>query len=94
MVHRSLFVIRFLDFAKEAGDSQLTGVTGSCVDILDAVCANQCLGIDGSACKLEDAVHELKNWLNRKASVKLWLPTLNVNAVIEGRMQALSATPY
>lgn len=83
IVHRSLFIIRFLDFAKEAGDSRLTGVSGSCVDILDTVCANKSLGIDGSVCKLEDAVKELKNWLNRKAPMRLWLPTLDVNAEIE-----------
>lgn len=83
LVHRSLFIIRFLDFAKEAGDSSLTGVSGSCVDILKKVCADSELGTDDSVRELERAVNNLKDWLEQKSPLKIWLPTLGLNAEIE-----------
>lgn len=36
--HQHLFLIRLLDFAKEGGDGILTGVKGSCLDVLLAAC--------------------------------------------------------
>jgi len=83
LVHRSLFIIRTLDFAKETGDSTLTGVSGSCVDILEKVCAESEFGTDDSVRELKRAVKNLKDWLNRKSPMKLWLPTLNLDAEIE-----------
>lgn len=83
LVHRSLFIIRILDFAKEAGDSKLTGVSGSCVDILEKVCVESELGTDDSVRELKSAVNNLKHWLDQKSPIKLWLPTLNLDAEIE-----------
>ena len=39
--HRELLIIRLLDFVKEKGDKQLTGISGSCLDILKKVCSTK-----------------------------------------------------
>ena len=82
-VHRSLFIIRFLDFAKEVGDSKLTGISGSCVNVLDKVCQTRSYNVDESIRELETSIAELKKWLNEKPPIKLWLPTLQIDAKIE-----------
>ncbi|MGI0495392.1 hypothetical protein ACN4EG_26740 [Alkalinema pantanalense CENA528] len=82
-VHRSLFVIRFLDFAKEVGDSKLTGVSGSCISVLKEACQNKSFNIDESVKELELALIALQAWLDFKAPLKLWLPTLDIEAKIE-----------
>lgn len=90
-VHRSLFVIRFLDFAKEAGDSKLTGVSGSCINVLSRACQSKSFDINKSVRELEISVKELQNWLEFKSPLKLWLPTLNIEVKIEvSRMQFLN----
>jgi len=89
-VHRSLFVIRFLDFAKEVGDSKLTGVSGSCIDVLKEACRSKNYDIHDGVKELELPLEELQKWLDFKAPIKLWLPTLNIEAEIEiSRMEFL-----
>jgi len=89
-VHRSLFVIRFLDFAKEAGDSKLTGVSGSCINVLDEACQSKSFDVGGSVEQLEVALEDLRSWLEFKSPLKLWLPTLDIEAKIEvSRMEFL-----
>ncbi len=82
-IHRSLFVILFLDFAKEAGDSKLTGVSGSCINVLTKACENESYNIEGSIGDLRESLNELQKWLEHKASIKLWLPALSIEAEIE-----------
>lgn len=89
-VHRSLFIIRFLDFAKEVGDSKLTGVSGSCLNVLNKACQSKSFDVDGSVEQLEVALDDLRSWLDFKSSLKLWLPTLDIEAKIEvSRMEFL-----
>jgi hypothetical protein len=80
--HRDLFLIRLLDFAKESGCNQLTGVTGSCLAVLKAACVTKCFDIDESATDLRIAVEALESWLSYKKPITLWLPTLDINASI------------
>ncbi|WP_420429564.1 hypothetical protein [Kordiimonas sp.] len=80
-IHRSLFVIRFLDFAKEAGDSKLTGVSGSCINVLSETCQSK--SFNKEVTDLQKALNELVNWLEFKAPLKLCLPTLDIEAKIE-----------
>ncbi|MDT8383446.1 MAG: hypothetical protein RRB22_03440 [Gammaproteobacteria bacterium] len=82
-IHRSLFVIRFLDFAKEAGDSKLTGISGSCINVLNEACSSKRFNIDNSVEELERSLVELQSWLELKTPLKLWLPTLNLEAKLE-----------
>lgn len=90
-VHSSLFVIRFLDFAKEAGDSKLTGVSGSCITVLKEACQSKSFDVDGSVEQLEVALEDLRSWLDFKSPLKLWLPTLDIEAKIEvSRMEFLN----
>ena len=89
-VHRSLFIIRFLDFAKETGDSKLTGVSGSCINVLNEACQSKSFNIDKSVALLEESLKNLKTWLDHKAPLKLWLPTLDIDAKIDvSRMEFL-----
>lgn len=81
-VHEQLFLIRLLDFVKEAGDSQLTGVSGSCLEVLKTVCRTRSFDFDNSVDELRKAVEQLDKWLNCKSKVKLWLPTLDIKAEI------------
>jgi hypothetical protein len=82
-VHRDLFLIRLLDFVKESGDKQLTGVAGSCLAVLKEACATRCFDENGSVTSLQNAVEDLEVWLCHKKPITLWLPTLDINATID-----------
>ena len=82
-IHQELFIIRLLDFVKESGDSRLTGVKGSCLQVLQSACETCSFDKDGSIDALRKSVNEFSDWLKYKTSVKLWLPTLDIEADIE-----------
>ena len=82
-IHQELFFIRLLDFAKETGDSKLTGVSGSCLKVLQSACKTCSFDHENSIGTLRESVKELDDWLNYKTPIKLWLPTLDVEADIE-----------
>lgn len=82
-IHQELFIIRLLDFVKEVGDSRLTGVSGSCLKVLQSVCDSCSFNQDNSIKSLKNLVLELNEWLNYKTPIKLWLPTLDIEADIE-----------
>ena len=82
-IHQELFIIRLLDFVKEGGDTELTGVSGSCLKVLQSACATCSFNHQGSVGALKEAVDELDRWLGDKTPIKLWLPTLDINADIE-----------
>jgi len=81
-VHRDLFLIRILDFAKENGNKQLTGVTGSCLAILKEACTTKSFDVNGSVADLTRSIEALESWLSYKKAITLWLPTLDINATI------------
>lgn len=78
--HRDLFLVRLLDFAKESGAKQLTGVEGSLLAVLKAATHAPSFDRAGSVFELIQAVDSLENWLNATSTVDLWLPTLNMRA--------------
>lgn len=80
--HRSLFLIRFLDFAKECGDRKLTGVSGSCISVLEQATLKQSYNDNGSINELEAAISNINEWLEFESPLKLWLPTLDIEAKI------------
>ena len=47
-IHEQLFLICLLDFAQEKGDETLTGVSGSCLQVLEAVCKTRAFDSEGS----------------------------------------------
>ena len=81
--HQLLFLIRLLDFAKESGDSSLTGVKGSCIEVLGTAAIQRALHPAGDSAPLAAAVTNLRDWLEREREVKMWLPTLNIDAQIK-----------
>lgn len=82
-IHQHLFLIRLLDFVKESGDTQLTGVTGSCLAVLKNACATKYFDVDGSVEELKVAVEALESWLSYTKTITFWLPTLDIIAKIE-----------
>lgn len=80
---KELFLIRFLDFSKEAGDSKLTGVTGSCLSLLSSACNTASFNSNNCVNELTLAVRDLEQWLNFQSPIKLWLPTLDIEAELE-----------
>lgn len=82
-IHQELFIIRLLDFVKESGDSKLTGVSGSCLKVLQSACDTCTFNQENSVVSLHESVKELDDWLNYKTPIKLWLPTLDIEADIE-----------
>jgi len=82
-IHQELFIIRLLDFVKERGDSKLTGVSGSCLKVLQSAYETCAFDQKNSVDALKKSVQELENWLNYKTLIKLWLPTLGIEADIE-----------
>jgi hypothetical protein len=91
--HRDLFLIRLLDFVKESGSKQLTGISGSCLAVLKEACVTKSFDVDGSVSDLRNSVQALEEWLSHKKSITLWLPTLDVNATLEvSRLEFLNIT--
>jgi hypothetical protein len=82
-IHQQLFLARLLDFAKEGGDSALTGVAGSCLDVLQAACETKHFDISGSVAALEKSTAELIDWLESRTRLRLWLPSLNLEAQLD-----------
>jgi len=82
-IHKELFIIRLLDFVKESGDSRLTGVSGSCLKVLQSACDTCSFDQEDSVKFLRESVKELDDWLNYKTLIKFWLPTLDIEADIE-----------
>ena len=82
-IHQELFIIRLLDFVKESGNSKLTGVSGSCLNVLQAACNSRSFDQNDSVESLRNSVKELDEWLNHKKQIKMWLPTLGLEADIE-----------
>jgi hypothetical protein len=82
-VHQQLFLIRLLDFVKENGDQTLTGVAGSCLDALRTACENKSFDHDGSIASLKEATRTLNDWLTSKTPLRLWLPTLDLEAHLD-----------
>lgn len=80
MIHRDLFLVRLLDFSKEVGDSALTGVQGSCLAVLEEACKSQCFNVEGSSTELVGSTTSLAAWLRASTTLRLWLPSLNVQA--------------
>jgi len=81
-IHQELFLIRILDLVKEGGNKQLTGVTGSCLNVLKEACNTMSFNVDRSITELKEAVEALETWLSHKNEVTLWLPTIETNAKI------------
>ena len=77
--HQELFLIRLLDFAKERGEASLTGVSGSCLDVLKSACQTKAFESNGSASSLTVAVDRLSSWLNERTPLELWLPSLDLS---------------
>jgi hypothetical protein len=78
--HKYLFLVRALDFVKENGDADLTGVKGSCLDVLRQACSTASFDRKGSIDALSVAVKELDDWLNYRSPMIFWLPDLDINA--------------
>lgn len=78
--HQQLFLVRLLDFVTEKGTPSLTGVDGSCLDVLRATCATKAFDVEGSAGPLERAVESFTAWLAAATPLRLWLPTLDIDA--------------
>jgi len=79
-IHQQLFLVRLLDFAKESTAPTLTGVTGSCLDVLGAACESKTFDAAGSVVELAQAVTALRDWLSAECTLTLWLPTLATEA--------------
>jgi len=81
-VHQQLFLIRTLDLAKEAGSKALTGVSGSCVQVLEAACGTRAFDVDGSSATLCAATTAMRGWLDAVEPLRLWLGSLDLEATI------------
>jgi len=80
--HKYLFLIRSLDFLKEKGASDLTGVVGSCMDVLKSACRSASFDRNGSVVELSVAVESLDDWLSYESAMKFWLPDLDIDATL------------
>lgn len=81
-VHQQLFLARLLDFAREKGDATLTGVEGSCLSVLRAACESKSFDSNNSVVSLKESTTALDEWLSSKTLLKLWLPSLNIEAAL------------
>jgi hypothetical protein len=82
-VHQELFLARLLDFSKEPGTKSITGVAGSCLDVLQAACETRSFDVDGCVTALADSVTAFRDWLDKPTKLKMWIATLGVEAEVE-----------
>lgn len=82
-IHQQLFLIRLLDFAKETGDFGMTGVKGSCLDVIRSACETKCFDANSSVGELKRAVDSLSEWLHTLTTLKLWIPTLDLEIELQ-----------
>ncbi|QWT22082.1 hypothetical protein KPL74_08755 [Bacillus sp. NP157] len=78
--HRSLFLIRLLDFVSEKGSAGLLGVKSSCLDVLEQVADQPVLGDQCGGEGLAAAVVALKSWMDAPITPTVWLPSIGTNA--------------
>jgi hypothetical protein len=76
-VHEQMFLLRLLDFSKERAEQSITGVRGSCLEVLQAACGTKSFDVAGSVAALKDSVTALSDWLDAESTLKLWIPTLD-----------------
>lgn len=81
-IHQEMFLVRLLDFCKERGNQSVTGVSGSCLDVLLAACKTKSFDGGGSVTSLADSVTALGDWLDATSTLKLWIPTLEIDAAL------------
>jgi hypothetical protein len=82
-IHEQLFLIRLLDFAREKGDETLTGVSGPCLQVLEAACKTRAFDSEGSVEALAAATRALSAWLHAVTPFTLGLPSLDLDANLE-----------
>ena len=80
-IHQQLFLIRLLDFAKETGDFGMTGVKGSCLDVIRSACETKFFDTNNSVGALKKAADSLSEWLHTPTS--LWIPTLDLDVELQ-----------
>lgn len=78
-VHRSLFLIRLLDFLSEKGSAALLGEKASCLDVLEQAAALRQLSPGHAGDDLAKAVSAMKDWLEASIVPTFWLPTIDLN---------------
>jgi hypothetical protein len=76
LVARDLFAVRLLDFL-EPVSVEMTGVVGSCVDLIHSAVTMSSFNRDGSVEALRAAIGELQAWLDERITVRLWLPAID-----------------
>ena len=54
----------------------------SCLDVLKQACVTRSFDVEDSSKPLQRAVSRLEEWLNELTPLRLWLPTLKINASI------------
>jgi hypothetical protein len=74
---RDLFAVRLLDFL-EPVNAGMTGVTGSCVDVLETAISTASFDRGRNAEGLQKSVQRLRTWLEERIVFAIWLPSLNV----------------
>jgi hypothetical protein len=84
MIHQRFFNIVLVDFLS-CTDKRAPVSTNSFLGALTAVCGSPSFEFAGSAEALSQATAEFIAWLNQKASVDIWLPSINT----EGKIQIL-----
>jgi hypothetical protein len=83
-VHQQMFLVRLLDFSKEAR-TQVGGLRKSCLNVVLDACATRSFDIDGSVNALKASATALRDWLAACADLKLWIPTLEIDASVSVR---------
>jgi len=75
-VHQQLFNILLLDFLEKV-DKKLTGVEGSCVELLEEVCHVASFNNSSSVNELDKPLQKLKTWLETIITVETSFPSIS-----------------
>jgi hypothetical protein len=81
-IHQRFFNIVLVDFLSPTA-IKVTGDKISCVDALATICEKPNFNERNSVKLLKQAVTAFKKWLEREIKVKVWFPSINLDAKIK-----------
>jgi hypothetical protein len=87
-VARDLFAVRLLDFLERV-NAGMTGVQGSCLEVLETAVSTSSFDRGVNAEGLRESVQRLRAWLEEPITIHVWLPSIELDTVLTLTRQKL-----
>lgn len=81
ITHQKFFNIILVDFLSRS-DKKVIGEQQSYLSAIQSICQNSSFNENGSIKSLSCATNEFVSWLEQEIQAKIWLPSINTDAVL------------